>query len=333
MIRAFLRLVCVIDRRSLLFQGFSRVKIRCPLRRWRWPMVLVLGLLCGMVWILPLAAQESVLPAPPQAPASLDTEVLMPQLQTLPQVVPQGEIPISAPTIPQLQDSITAPVETLESTVGREIVIERAPDPRVQVDEPGVFREREVPVVFQERSSNTTIRVSPGHGIQIERPQPPTPAPDTSLQFDPQIIPDLSSLRYPLPTAVPITSGFGMRTHPVSGEEEFHLGVDLGGSLGTPILAALPGQIVAAAPSGGLGNAVTLAHGSRLRTRYGHMSEIAVTAGQVVQQGDVIGYVGSTGLSTGPHLHFEIWQANAAGSWTALDGSELLRVAVAQLPK
>ncbi len=322
------------DPRSLLFQRFlvDLIGIRSQLRRRRWLVILAPGVLWGMLWILPLWAQESALPAPPPAPASLDTEVLMPQLQNLPPVTPQGEIPISAPAIPQLQDSITAPVETLESTVGREIVIEQAPNPRVLVDEPGAFRDREVPVVFQERSSNTTIRVSPGHGIQIERPQPATPAPDISVRFDPNLIPDLSSLRYPLPAAVPVTSGFGMRVHPVSGESEFHLGVDLGGSLGTPILAALPGQIVAAAPSGGLGNAVTLAHGSQLRTRYGHMSEIAVTAGQVVQQGDVIGYVGSTGLSTGPHLHFEIWQVNTAGSWTAFDGSELLRVAVAQLP-
>ena len=301
------------------------------LRRWRG--LLILGIVCSGLWISPLWAQEETfLPAPPQAPASLDTEGLMPQLQDQPLIIPQGEIPISAPAIPHLQDSITDDVETLDTTVGREIVIERAAEPQPPVDEPGVFRDREVPVVFQERSSNTTIRVSPGHGIQIERPQPQTPNPSTSFQLDPNFQPDLQSLGYPLPTAVPITSGFGLRIHPITGEEEFHLGVDLGGSQGTPVLAALPGQIVAAGPSGGLGNTVTLAHGTKLRTRYGHMSQIAVTAGQSVQQGDVIGYVGSTGLSTGPHLHFELWQLNANGSWVAFDGSELLRVAVAQIP-
>lgn len=257
----------------------------------------------------------------------------MPQLQPLP-VLPQGETPLSAPGgIPQLQDSITDPVRTFDTTVGREIVIERAADPQPALDEPGAYRDKEVPVVFQERSSGTTIRVSPGHGIQIEKPQPnPPPNPGSSLQIDPNVQPNIATLRFPLPNPVPISSGFGMRIHPITGKEEFHLGVDLGGTLGTPVLAVLPGQIVAAGPNGGLGNAITLAHGSQLRTRYGHMSELAVTQGQIVQQGEVIGYVGSTGLSTGPHLHFEIWRLNSRGSWVAFDGADLLRVAVAQLP-
>ncbi len=315
--------------RQRLTSGLSA--IWNSLRRWRG--LLILGIACSGLWISPLLAQEETfLPAPPQAPSSLDTEGLLPQIQNQPLITPQGEIPISAPAIPQLQDSITDDVETLDTTVGREIVIEQAADPQPPVDEPGVFRDREVPVVFQERSSNTTIRVSPGHGIQIERPRPQTPNPNTSFRVNPNFQPDLKSLGYPLPSAVPITSGFGLRIHPITGKEEFHLGVDLGGSQGTPVLAALPGQTVVAGPSGGLGNAVTLAHGTQLRTRYGHLSEIAVTAGQPVQQGDVIGYVGSTGLSTGPHLHFELWQINAGGSWVAFDGSELLRVALAQLP-
>ncbi|MBA4772523.1 MAG: M23 family metallopeptidase [Sphingomonas sp.] len=111
-----------------------------------------------------------------------------------------------------------------------------------------------------------------------------------------------------MPVAGRLTSNFGMRWHPVFGGARFHKGVDIGAPYGAPIRAATDGMVAFAGRSGGYGNFVKLSHSGGLATGYGHMSRIAVAPGTRVAQGQVIGYVGSTGLSTGPHLHYELWQ-------------------------
>jgi murein DD-endopeptidase MepM/ murein hydrolase activator NlpD len=103
-----------------------------------------------------------------------------------------------------------------------------------------------------------------------------------------------------------LTSGFGLRRHPVLGELRRHSGVDLAAPHGTPIAATADGAVMFANWSGGYGLLVALDHGGGIETRYGHMSRIAVAPGQRVRIGDLVGYVGSTGLSTGPHVHYEV---------------------------
>jgi len=103
-----------------------------------------------------------------------------------------------------------------------------------------------------------------------------------------------------------VGSPFGPRLHPVFGEVRVHRGADLSASMGQPIFAAGDGVVAIAEVRGGYGNCVVLDHGNGLSTLYGHQSEMAVVAGDVVRRGDVIGFVGSTGVSTGPHLHFEV---------------------------
>lgn len=103
-----------------------------------------------------------------------------------------------------------------------------------------------------------------------------------------------------------LSSGFGMRTHPVLGTPRFHAGVDLAAPAGSPIRAASGGVITNAGWQGGYGLLVSIGHGGGEETRYGHLSRIAVAPGQTVRQGDLIGFVGTTGLSTGPHLHYEL---------------------------
>lgn len=103
-----------------------------------------------------------------------------------------------------------------------------------------------------------------------------------------------------------MTSSFGERFHPILGYMRFHKGVDLAASAGTPIVAAADGRVLSAGWSGGYGRAVVIAHPGGIETRYGHMSRLASYAGEMVHRGEVIGYVGSSGLSTGPHLHFEV---------------------------
>ena len=109
-----------------------------------------------------------------------------------------------------------------------------------------------------------------------------------------------------LPVAGRVTSGFGNRFHPILGYARMHKGVDLAASYGAPIAAAGPGKVVSAGWAGGYGREVVIAHGGGIQTRYGHMSRLAAQVGQMVSQGQVIGYVGSSGLSTGPHVHYEV---------------------------
>ncbi|TPE65054.1 M23 family peptidase [Sandaracinobacter neustonicus] len=109
-----------------------------------------------------------------------------------------------------------------------------------------------------------------------------------------------------------LTSGFGMRFHPVLGYSRMHKGVDFGAATGTPILASAGGKVVFAGWGGGYGNVVVIDHGKGIRTRYAHMHRIGVKNGQQIAQGQSIGQVGTTGLSTGPHLHYEVWQNGTA---------------------
>jgi len=103
-----------------------------------------------------------------------------------------------------------------------------------------------------------------------------------------------------------VTGSFGERIDPFNGEGAFHSGVDIGSSYGHPIVAPAGGVVTFTDTMGGYGKTIMIDHGSGISTRYGHLSGFAVTAGQHVQRGDVIGYVGESGRSTGPHLHYEV---------------------------
>ncbi len=127
---------------------------------------------------------------------------------------------------------------------------------------------------------------------------------------------------YPLPYSVAVTSGYGWRMNPVTAIWSFHSGIDLGAPFGTPVLAAKAGRVDFAGWGDGYGNLVELDHGST-GTRYAHLEAIYVYQGQQVAQGQQLGIVGSTGRSTGPHLHFEIMVPSGDG-WVALDPAPYL---------
>lgn len=110
------------------------------------------------------------------------------------------------------------------------------------------------------------------------------------------------------PTSGPITSPFGWRTHPIFGTERFHSGIDIGADYGDSVVAADNGIVVTSGWLGGYGNAVIIDHGSGISTLYAHNSELLVEEGARVRKGQLISRVGSTGYSTGPHLHFEVRQ-------------------------
>ena len=140
-------------------------------------------------------------------------------------------------------------------------------------------------------------------------------------------------LIFPLSIPSAITSIFGWRVHPITGDSRFHSGTDLGAPMGTPVLAAYAGQVAFADFLGGYGLAVALNHNQGTQqTLYGHLSEIFVKPGDAVRQGMVIGRVGSTGASTGPHLHFEFRQLTTEG-WVAMDAGTQLETSLADLVK
>ncbi len=103
-----------------------------------------------------------------------------------------------------------------------------------------------------------------------------------------------------------LSSSYGMRVHPVTGKLARHNGIDIPAPHGTPIYATADGIVGRAQRLGGYGNYVEVEHGNAIQTRYGHMSSYIVAPGQQVKKGDILGYVGSTGRSTGNHLHYEV---------------------------
>jgi len=103
-----------------------------------------------------------------------------------------------------------------------------------------------------------------------------------------------------------VTGSFGERIDPFNGEGAFHCGVDISASYGQPVIATADGVVMFADFMGGYGREVTIDHGHGISTRYGHLANFAVISGQQVHRGDIIGYVGLSGRSTGPHLHYEV---------------------------
>jgi murein DD-endopeptidase MepM/ murein hydrolase activator NlpD len=108
------------------------------------------------------------------------------------------------------------------------------------------------------------------------------------------------------PVAGWLSSAYGNRRDPFTGGRDFHPGLDISADRGLPVRATADGVVTAAAPNGSYGNLVVVEHGFGITTRYGHLSRFGVTRGQPIRRGDVIGFVGSTGRSTSPHLHYEI---------------------------
>jgi murein DD-endopeptidase MepM/ murein hydrolase activator NlpD len=108
------------------------------------------------------------------------------------------------------------------------------------------------------------------------------------------------------PTRGWVTSRFGYRTSPFTGSRQFHAGIDVAGRAGTPVVAPADGRVVHVGQKGALGRTVILDHGYGIRTTFGHNSDVIVQRGQRVERGEKISFLGSTGRSTGPHLHYAV---------------------------
>ncbi|WP_336822060.1 peptidoglycan DD-metalloendopeptidase family protein [Sporosarcina sp. USHLN248] len=139
---------------------------------------------------------------------------------------------------------------------------------------------------------------------------------EAAAAANPNTLPPVSSGFWTRPANGRFTSSFGWRTHPIYHTKKQHRGVDIANSIGTPVIAAADGVVSYAGRMGGLGNVIMITHsvdGTIMTTAYAHLSKINVSSGQVVDKGQHIGAIGTTGASTGPHLHFEVH----IGNWTA----------------
>ncbi|MBF0492338.1 MAG: peptidoglycan DD-metalloendopeptidase family protein [Deltaproteobacteria bacterium] len=160
---------------------------------------------------------------------------------------------------------------------------------------------------FFSQAISDQVEKSP-HGIGlaemiVKGKKPMTPS--LTQDFKPLAAPVLNNPEFYLPAAR-VTSGFGFRGDPLEGDQRFHQGMDLAYPKRTPIQAAAEGKVVFSGKKGGYGNAVMIQHDQGYTSLYGHADENLVKVGARVKKGEVIAYSGSTGRSTGPHLHFEI---------------------------
>lgn len=158
--------------------------------------------------------------------------------------------------------------------------------------------------VAQAATGGPFVALAPGSDDMFERRSERVRASAADLQWLGKRL-DSVPLRRPVPGSVETTSGFGARLDPFLGQAAFHTGIDFRGSTGDPARATAAGRVVSAERDGGYGLMVELDHGNGLSTRYAHLSAISVKVGDLVASGGIVGRVGSTGRSTGPHLHYE----------------------------
>jgi murein DD-endopeptidase MepM/ murein hydrolase activator NlpD len=201
-------------------------------------------------------------------------------------------------------------------------VIIPVPSPRTQL----------IPGQPKSQVSQAKINTAPSLEIPATSPatttnSAPRSQPSNSENKAPQ---PSAAFIYPLASPASISSRFGWRTHPLTGNRRFHSGVDIAAPSGASVLATGAGTVVSAGWNGGYGNAVIIQHNDNQQTLYGHLSKVSVQAGQTIDQGTVIGLVGSTGNSTGPHLHFES-RTSTNGAWVAVDPGQEIQYAVDSL--
>lgn len=230
-----------------------------------------------------------------------------PKISGLPTQLPENSIEIAVPNRVQSQASIEIPVPFPLTQIIKVQPVARLP--RVS------NRTNFIPSV----SAIPTVRTGAGI-VPVFKPTFATNDPNQAS----------SDFIYPLMNPARITSRFGWRTHPLSGTRRFHSGIDIGAPTGTPVVATGTGTVISAGWNGGYGKAIIIQHNDVQQTLYGHLSQISVQPGQVIEQGTVIGLVGSTGNSTGPHLHFETRMPNG-DKWVAIDPGEDIQYAVDNL--
>lgn len=281
-----------------------------------------------------LAAVQPTSSGPSSSPSSEAISKANDPTPSIPQVaapeISDSEIEPMPPIVEKPSPQPVAPIAKAPTLPAKPAVIAR---PEIVEPQPvSVQSQEDVAPELEPEALNWGPVTVDRQGIQFSAPAALKPYFSGNLKLPK--MPNLSSLgmMFPLSIPSPISSLFGWRVHPITGEQRVHTGTDIAAPLGTPVLAALTGKVLLADFLGGYGMVVALEHGQgSQQTLYAHLSELFVKPGQVVQKGTVIGRVGSTGNSTGPHLHFEMRQQLPDGSWIAVDAGQQLEVAMKDL--
>jgi murein DD-endopeptidase MepM/ murein hydrolase activator NlpD len=265
-----------------------------------------------------------------QAPTEIQAPIVV---QPVPQVSPPETAQVEPEPIPPVAEKPDPlpPARVAEKTAAK-VTAPAIATPEVFTPEPETVAPEETAVAPEPEAVNWGPVSINNQGVQLAPPAALKPYFSGNLKLPK--LPSLSSLGMMFPLAIPspISSLFGWRVHPISGEQRMHTGTDIAAPMGTPVVAALTGKVLLADFLGGYGMTVALEHGQgSQQTLYAHLSELFVRPGQVVQKGMVIGRVGSTGNSTGPHLHFELRQQLPDGSWIAQDAGQQLEFAMGEL--
>lgn len=209
------------------------------------------------------------------------------------EAIARGALKLEADPLPELTQTLP---DAAATPAGQRVTIGPSIQPVLRANQPLAFEI--TPPAAAESAPPAPFRIAPPH---------------------PSLKQPATAIGYPLPQIVPITSRFGWRTHPITGDRRFHAGIDLGAAHGTPVLASLSGWVIAAGDRGdGYGLQVLIQSGHQIQTRYAHLAAMHVTPGQWIRQGQILGQVGSTGLATGPHLHLEMHLLTHQG-WQAVD--------------
>jgi murein DD-endopeptidase MepM/ murein hydrolase activator NlpD len=295
------------------------------------------------------AVNNNTIKAPEQQLVSSLVSNVQPQIRRVsyhPDAAPEL-LPLPSVAQPSVvQPAVAQPVAPIRAR----FVAQPHQQPQVRVEKPQSLASWSVPTTLPAIPNSIPVYVAPPQSNiipqiaempKVSRPTTPKISPLPTVQVAQVSSIAATSLAmsnysvnsdfvYPLSTPAPISSPYGWRIHPLTGNRRFHAGQDLAAPSGTPIVSVADGRVVLANWHGGYGKAVIIEHNGRLQTLYGHMSEVFVQEGQEIKQGTVIGQVGSTGASSGPHLHFETKLPTAEG-WVAVDPSEDLRYALNNL--
>lgn len=250
----------------------------------------------GVVKAGVLGALATATIAAPLAAVAADVDQSAPAAQPK----PVAEAPVEAPIEPVALPVAEAPLpaaEVREDTAAANRSEERSEPAGAAPAEDGAPVESGDPAAPVEDTDEAAAIT--GIEVSVPEPEPEPVAVDESGQALPE-----STGGYVRPVGGPITSGYGYRTHPVLGYSKMHDGVDFGATCGTPVHSVQSGTVIAVEYNGASGKRVKVDHGNGVVTGYYHLQSYATSVGDTVGAGEVVGYVGSTGRSTGCHLHF-----------------------------
>ena len=287
------------------------------------------------------ASEPAIAPPPAIPPESFPVEFSTPSAAPVP-AVPRSQppVPIAAPPQTPASEAYIAPSTIIfsERSTGCQTAVQAGQTPNGICGGDTGIRQVKVPGWQGANGQSSAVSAVGIGSLSVVAPSTPLGTTPSLRDFYRRTLRPPGRLGngnirliFPLSIPAPISSIFGWRLHPITGDIRFHSGTDLAAPIGTPVLAAYAGQVALADFLGGYGLTVAINHSKDTQqTLYAHLSEIFVKSGDQVKQGDVIGRVGSTGNSTGPHLHFEFRQLTPEG-WVALDAGAQLEYALAQL--